>query len=564
MVSIRVSDISAAEAAQNDAHDPAANTAAADDSTITNAPSPDPTPDPSAADARPTIIPQPAEPEAQASPAAATQAHAPAQPAPNAPQSSGFGFQSQAQSVFSLSSDDPSLTPLDELDQPLGPIGASHLAHQAATVMAYTHETLTIAHPGHTSSHGGDTEPAIETRIINGTGSNEFFAGALYGLFYGGASIELEPDFDAYSIGNDATGYFFEPNGGGIKTYLADLDWSVIYQINAGAGNDLIFMYGDGSTIHAGDGDDIIGVFANTTTISAGDGNDNSMITGNNNSFATDNGTGAAEFNGNNNTITTGDEYYFLEISGDGNVVNGGTGELDIQFHGNSNTGTLYRAAGTSVEIYGDDNILTMSDAHSSDSLSIEMSGNGNTINTGATGDDDIEIWGNNNTINTGAGDGPDGDIITIHNDNNTLTIGNGYHSVTLEGNGNTVHSTGDDVNEYDISGANTTLYGSDDARDILTLSGNAINGVTTIYNFETDPGSDVLILQNDILETGDDLADILANLYFQANGADTDIYASPNSDGNFVHFATIIGGTNGLSLEDLINQGNINVPIAS
>jgi serralysin len=107
-----------------------------------------------------------------------------------------------------------------------------------------------------------------------------------------------------------------------------------------------------GPTITGTSGNDNIVATVNNTTINAGAGNDNIFLSGTGDVVTTGNGTNTVMGFVGGNTITTGSGNDVIRISGTGSVVNAGLGDNTISDSGHGNTFVLPTTGGTD-DIFG-------------------------------------------------------------------------------------------------------------------------------------------------------------------------------------------------------------------
>ena len=204
------------------------------------------------------------------------------------------------------------------------------------------------------------------------------------------------------------------------------------YEIETGAGNDTIGLFGGNSKASTGEDNDYVTVSSNGNELNTGSGNDLVFLQG----CITEKGS-------NDNIIETEEGDDLVVVSGNGNQVNTGEGNDHVTI------GYAFEAESILVDTGAGDDIV------------LAWSGNNHTINTG-DGNDTVNLIGkiSGSSVNTGNGD----DIITVSKEaSGQINGGEGEDTVLLQG------KESDYVLEISKDGLTKTYTRNDGAKIVLT-----------------------------------------------------------------------------------------------
>ncbi len=211
--------------------------------------------------------------------------------------------------------------------------------------------------------------------------------------------------------------------------------------LDAGAGDDILFVIEDDNVIDAGDGDNRVVMLSNNTTLTGGDGANEVIFNGEGNLMRFGDGsntiTGLDDQN-ENNSLRSGDGADIITVAGDDNWLHAGNGNDTLIVEGDGNLIYAgYPADDDEPSTVGDDDVMTVrGDDNFIDGGTganvLDLDGRNN-VYIGA-GSDTIRADASKSTV-TGAID------IEINGDENSITVEGGR--LISNGNGSDIELTG-------------------------------------------------------------------------------------------------------------------------
>jgi len=303
------------------------------------------------------------------------------------------------------------------------------------------------------------------------------------------------------------------------------------HKITTGSGNDNITIGAGTSTISSGDGDDNVTITTtqntNNYTINLGAGNDSVQLNGNGGELArVSSSSGNDQININNIrsqiTLSSGDNTVNLnnsQLSGDNNSISTGAGNDTIAVKSNGSN-TINVGNGTNQ---------------------ITLSGNSSNTVTSGSGNDVIKSYAGSLTLNSGAGD----DVLEITSneaqDKLTLNLGDGNDTVKITATGaatTIANNYGDD--SYDLTGTQVKLS---DTLGNMTLALNNQQLTNDMNTITTGTGNDNISISSNGSNT------------INAGNGNNQIILSGNSKDNITSGSgddVILAGAG----DDIINAG--------
>ena len=272
---------------------------------------------------------------------------------------SGFGFQSDELSTRALRDETPD-TGLGQYDDPIGPIDP--------TLRGYTGIVLPPLYAPVNLYDAGEIAPAPQPSTIVhnlvGGPEDDFFMGLIHGIHLGDFFVLMDHDGLVYEPDYFLNNPVYLPVmiSGATVIEAGAMVWDGIYNVDAGAGNDTIFMFTSNAVIDGGTGYNIISVMGNSNAILAHGGGNSIYIAGDNNNIDSAGDYTEVRLRGNNNSIVTGSSDDYFEITGNGNTLSGMGGNDVVTVNGNNNIinagdsgQATYHLSGNGNLIYGDD-----------------------------------------------------------------------------------------------------------------------------------------------------------------------------------------------------------------